>query len=290
MCDRARRRVARTCDHSLVKPDVKELFSRIQNSALDRNVPLTETLRLCIALGGRLGSPELTSWAEAELDGYTRDDELPEYRKLRAPLKMNYVNGLHQVTGQEVTPFYLDASLQPRMNDVTIGEPISALEAFLSVGPNNVITISATGRFAPVIFRKVLDNEFLSISAVYWEVSQPAIAAILDRVRTRLVSMVAKFDAEVSKPGASAATAAQQAINVVAERGATVHVTNSGSGDAVASSGSSSIQSRQTPQTSDSSSGGWWNWWKTTAAIVVSVLGLAFAYLAIPGIQEIFSR
>lgn len=269
--------------------DVKEQFSRIQSSALDRDVPLTDTLRLCIALGGRLGSPELISWAEAELNGYTTDDELPEYRRLRAALKMNYINGLTRVTGQEVTAAFIDQSFQPRMNAIALREPISALEVLLAeAGPAGGITISATNLLAPMIYNNALDKAFFSVDAVYWELSRPTIAAVLDRVRTQLVSMVAKFDAEVSKPGTSATTAAQQAINVVAEQGATVHVTNTGTGDAASSSGSSRLTTTRTVEGSDSSSGEWWNWWKITGTIVASALALLFAYLAIPGIQDVF--
>ncbi len=267
-----------------------KLFSRIQSSALDREVPLTDTLRLCIALGGRLGSPELGSWAEAELNGYASDDELPDYRRLRAALKMNYVYGFNHVTSQEVTSGFIDEWFRPRMNDVTLKQPISALEDLLANGDSaSGITLSATDALHSMIYNNAPDNEFLSVSAVYWEVPRSAIAGVLDRVRTRLVSMVAKFDAEVSKPGTSTDVAAQQAINVVAEQGATVHVTNTGSGDAASSSGSSRLTTTRTAEGSDSSSGGWWNWWRTTGTIVASLLALLFAYLAIPGIREFFS-
>jgi hypothetical protein len=178
------------------------------------------------------------------------------------------------------------------MYKVELRQPVFELERMAAdEGGAGAINFTGAngGALSAMVHRNAPDNEFLGVQAVYWQVSRAELAATVDRVRTQLVSMVAKFDTEVSKPGASTAAAAQQAISVVAHEGSTVHVTNAGSGGAAASSGSSRLSTVRTVEGSDSSTGGWWNWWRITAAVVVSALGLLFAYLAIPGIQELLS-
>ncbi len=60
-----------------------------RGGALDSRTPIADVLRKVIALGGRYHSPELRDWASRELNGYGPDDELPDYRKLSAPLQID---------------------------------------------------------------------------------------------------------------------------------------------------------------------------------------------------------
>lgn len=65
------------------------LLQEIEAGALDSKTPIGELLRKVIALGGQSGSEELRDWATRELRGYGPGDELPEYRKVAAPLHVD---------------------------------------------------------------------------------------------------------------------------------------------------------------------------------------------------------
>ena len=65
------------------------LIDQIEADALDTEVPLTDALRRCVMLGGRSGSTALMDWATRQLDGYPNDTDLPEYRVIHAPLRMD---------------------------------------------------------------------------------------------------------------------------------------------------------------------------------------------------------
>ena len=62
----------------------KTLLDQIESEAMDGDV--VKALRLCIKLGGHSGSADLRQWAERELNGYDSEDELPDYRRINAPL------------------------------------------------------------------------------------------------------------------------------------------------------------------------------------------------------------
>ena len=61
-------------------------------------------LNKVIALGGRVDSTELRDWARRELQGYGPDDELPEYRRIVAPLQLDGATMHGRITGQQLSP------------------------------------------------------------------------------------------------------------------------------------------------------------------------------------------
>jgi hypothetical protein len=69
-----------------------DLLERIEQGALDSGTPLADSLRLCVALGGRAGSAELRDWARKELDGYGANDDLPDYRVVTVPILIDGSN------------------------------------------------------------------------------------------------------------------------------------------------------------------------------------------------------
>lgn len=81
-----------------------DLLGRIEEGALDPRRPLADTLRLCVALGGRAGSPDLRDWARKELDGYGADDDLPDYRVVTVPILIDGSNFHAIITGQQLAP------------------------------------------------------------------------------------------------------------------------------------------------------------------------------------------
>ena len=64
-------------------------------------------LRKVIALGGQAGSAELRDWATRELRGYGADDEIPEYRKVGAPLQIDGSNIRFAIRGQTISSWHM---------------------------------------------------------------------------------------------------------------------------------------------------------------------------------------
>lgn len=74
-------------------------MAEIESGALDSDADLPKLLRTCIALGGSIGTADLRDWASRELKGYGPDDDLPEYRRIPAPLMLDGFTGSGRVTG-----------------------------------------------------------------------------------------------------------------------------------------------------------------------------------------------
>lgn len=57
------------------------LLRDIQNSAIDENTSIITLLRRCHVLAARLGNEDFSNWVNQELNGYSSQDTLPEYRR-----------------------------------------------------------------------------------------------------------------------------------------------------------------------------------------------------------------
>lgn len=214
------RTVGALCEHQPVV-DITSGFARIQRQALDSAVPVADTLRLCIALGGQLGSPELIERAKCELNGY------------------DYINGHHKVTGQVLPRGVLDDEIYDTVGSLAMQHPLHEIAKLAAEhrGDDAVHMLPpGEGHLRQLIdYGARKSNPYFSVISVYVSVNGAVLDAIVDQVRTKLVEMVAVFDAESSARGASLESAAERAVSVVAP-GATIHFVNAPGGTAVSGS------------------------------------------------------
>lgn len=66
------------------------LLEEIQNSAVDPGCDLGTILRKCKVLAARLGSRQLEDWILFESNGYSKEAEIPPYRKWPITIKGNF--------------------------------------------------------------------------------------------------------------------------------------------------------------------------------------------------------
>lgn len=52
----------------------------LQRDALDRNVSITDLLRKSLVVARKLKIIEFEKWVSSELSGYSKTDEIPDYR------------------------------------------------------------------------------------------------------------------------------------------------------------------------------------------------------------------
>jgi hypothetical protein len=68
------------------------LLRQIQDDLASADSDVLSVLRKCKILAARLNSPELTHWADYELDGFPDAQPLPEYRKLGITYYASFMN------------------------------------------------------------------------------------------------------------------------------------------------------------------------------------------------------
>jgi AbiTii len=234
-----------------VRTQERTLLDQIQTGALDSSVPLADTLRKVVALGGETGSEELRGWASRELRGYGGSDvELPEYRRPAAPLKVDAFKFNAQITGQSISPRQLpDFVAEKLREEVPLSAGIGEIEAMLKRAREGDGSVKLMPPMAQDIVRYMnheIQNHpqgdpYQQITELYWVVSQVTLEGVVDQVRTTLVELVAEMRAEMSdEVDTPPAEIADRAVQyVVTGKRPTINVTNT----SVSGSGSHQVQS-----------------------------------------------
>ncbi|MQS16052.1 hypothetical protein F7Q99_28370 [Streptomyces kaniharaensis] len=210
----------------------RRLIAQVERDALDATKDLSEALRKCIILGGKAGSVSLRECASRELTGYGPNDELPEYRTVGAPIKVDAITFNAQIRGQRISPRVLPAPLREAIDESHsfrsgVGELEGVVDQYRSQG--HVRISLPMGADVADLLNYANGDPDQKITAVYYEVSIASIRAILDRIRTTLVSLIAEMRAGMpDDEDVPSAGIADQAVSVaVYGKGSRVTVNNS---------------------------------------------------------------
>ena len=238
------------------------LIGQIERDLHDEK-PLDALLRKFILLGGNAGSPELREWASQELRGYNRDDELPSYRTITAPLQIDGAipGGMvrHETIGSMDIPDFArdDISEQVPLR-MGVREIRSMIEQH---SEDQVVKLQPPGAADLVTYINGTRQMNGRIVAMYWSVSTIALDGVLDQVRTRLAELIAELRSS-TLAGETLPTPAQaaNAVNLVINgRGNRVSIAQASNGGSIAPESSS-----ETPR-----------FWTTARLIGAGVVGAA---------------
>ncbi|MFB6553554.1 hypothetical protein [Streptomyces sp. NPDC056405] len=199
----------------------RTLLAQIEQDVLDDTKPLAGTLRKCVVLGGHANSEALRDWAQRELRGFDGVDlaDVPSYRVVVAPLRIDaaVMNGI--ITGQQISPSQLpDFARDVVTNELPLRMGIGELEAAARrvVESDTPLKLSLPQAADLVrVMNHNIGNPHQQITELYWAVAAPALMGVLDQVRTALADLVGELRA-MSPDDANLPTPEQigQALNV----------------------------------------------------------------------------
>lgn len=263
-----------------------DLLAQIEEGALEAGVPLADTLRKCVALGGRAGSAQLRDWARLELDGYASGQELPDYRVVPAMIAIDGATMSAQVTQQPISATQLPDGIGEHVKEeVHLRHGAAELQQLAS-DPSKPIRLLLPGA-AEVV--RLVNHEMQQagtygqqVTTVYWVISHSSVVGVLDRIRTTLVALVAELRAVgVGEGQVPSAEAADAAVNVVLHGGkrhnVTVVTAHSTGGGTATSTGAG----KRASNVVGAPSGSRGSWIKGPWGFVVGAAGLVGAYAAV---------
>ncbi len=248
-------------------------MGQIERDLLDEK-PLDTLLRKLILLGGNAGSPELREWASRELRGYGRDEELPSYRTVTAPLQVDgavpggFVH--HETIGSMDIPDFARDDINEQVPlRMGVREIRSMVEQH---GDDRMVKLQPPGSADLVTYINGTRRMNGRIVALYWSVSTIAIEGVLDQVRTRLAELIAELRS--STPVGEALPTPAQAANavnlVINGRGNRVSIAQASNGGSIASEPES-----ETPR-----------FWTTARLIGAGVVGSATIVAAVIAVLQ----
>jgi AbiTii len=247
------------------------LLAEIERDAIDDKVSLIATLRKCTRIGVEGSSDKLRDWANLELNGYTDGDDLPEYRVIYAPMKIDAITVSHQIRGKQISNLELPEFARDLISErIELAAGISKIYGYTKNASSRSIKMvpPETGDLLQ-LWNYETRSIGRTIMAFYWDVSVSSIEGVREKIRTTLVRMVNEMRTTMPKDAsAPSSEKAERAVNVVL---------NGGQGNQV------TVTATQThPGMSPNGEQKESAWGKTTAigTVVLVLIGIISLYLA----------
>jgi hypothetical protein len=178
-----------------------KLLNEIIEAATDPKTSVADTLRKCMVLAFELKNKQLKTWSEAELNGYNRNDSVPEYRRLHLHSRGNFQGpGGAWIPGRPLPMAVLDEKDRKYLNPAILNAPIAAYEANLvQGGDKGVFSINWPPDLIARYQGKYMDGYVLA--QAWQELPPSALTAMVDTVKNKMLRFALEIRGEVGAAG-----------------------------------------------------------------------------------------
>jgi len=176
------------------------LLDDIIDLATDDKQSITVLLRKCTILAHQLKNERLQKWTNEELNGYSSQKELPEYRILDAGATGLFAGPGWAQVHRNIPSALLQNEHKEWATKVYLSQPVMTLEHLLESKDDGVITFPWDDN---LVLR--YQNELLrgwGLLKAYQQTPKSVIAGLLDTIRTRVLNMALEIKSEVGETDA----------------------------------------------------------------------------------------
>jgi hypothetical protein len=175
------------------------LLDDIIDLATDNKQSITVLLRKCLILASQLKNERLKAWANQELNGYTSEEGLPDYRITPAQAKGHlsgpFGSGWNHLP---IPPAVLEKEHQKFAVRVPLIQAVSAYEDIVSHSSSGgSITVQWPANL--VLYYQSKISQGMSLVAAYQEIPRSGLVEVLEAVRNRTLNMALELKAELGE-------------------------------------------------------------------------------------------
>ena len=164
-----------------------KLLNEIIEAATDQNISVAATLRKCLILAFELKNEKLKAWVEAELNGYDRSGEVPEYRKLHLHSKGNFQGPFGAwIPGRPLPMAVLEETHRKYLDPAILSEPIASYEEGVTKAEKSGEFVMNWSPDLIAQYQRKFIHDY-ALAQAWQELPSGAIISIVDSVRNRLV-------------------------------------------------------------------------------------------------------
>lgn len=176
------------------------LLRDIQNAAVDKNTEVSTLLRQCKILAARLGNDAFKRWVDNELNGYKSKDELPEYRILTVNSYGHFSGPVG--SGLKNAPIPLTCipkEFRENMRHSYLMSPISSYAALIEGKDRSNAQEPWPADFVAHFGSDIYED--MSCLAAWKVIPRNALVALIDTVKTRILSFALEIEGEAPDAG-----------------------------------------------------------------------------------------
>lgn len=166
--------------------------SKIIKALANNEISMEIALNRLLIIASDLDNDNLADWAAAELHGYSKDMELPAYRKKKS-LHFTYsgINGHFQITNSPFTNLEIIAEHDGNAFNVPIRDSVTALQTFV----DNHETQSYCRDYT-YLSGYVYEQTGIQCTSIMQRIPLNFLQNILSEIKTRLLRILIKLDKE----------------------------------------------------------------------------------------------
>lgn len=159
---------------------------------------LTEAMLKTKVLLHRIGQPDLVSWVDSELTGYSVDASVPEYRQLQGSVVGTITNGYYVYSNHQIPLRQLTEEQRDKLEKTVERHSIGVIEKMLvGVEKGNTFSIPIEPEICAALSAVLQEGYFIQHASTYFQASQ--FRQVLIEVRSRLLSFVLKLQDELGE-------------------------------------------------------------------------------------------
>jgi len=163
-----------------------QLIDEIIDILSSENTNLENALIKTKVLLHKMGEKSLLTWVNNELNGYSYKDNIPEYRRLDAPLYATITNGYQRRSNQQLPLIHLESHKIEELITVELKDSVSSLYYFSN--SEDIIKVDIQIEYL-YLFSDVF-NKNVHIESAYKYISHGRIEQVLSQVRSRLLDFL----------------------------------------------------------------------------------------------------
>lgn len=169
-------------------------ITELKTALLDDTIGLTTILRSAMVLAYQLNEPTFKQWIELEINGYTGDVPVPNYRKAK-PSNQGSFSGMFGASASDfpLATSHLTQVVKDFAEQDSIRQKIAVIESLLAGGENEF------GTNWPQEYVNAVSGEFLQdmrlISAIRIT-PKSTFVNIVEAVRTQLLTLILELEAK----------------------------------------------------------------------------------------------
>ena len=167
-----------------------DLLNEISSDLLNESAGLSNTLRKAKVLATQISLPEFREWVDSELEGYSGNDTVPEYRSFRPSNFGTFSGPFGSIVRNMAIPTYnLPDSVKEFAENLRIYDGIGALEGMLSQD-TETFQINWTPELV-ILSREVtrLEGDMILVQA-HQPIPLYFISGIMDKVKNKLLDFI----------------------------------------------------------------------------------------------------
>jgi len=167
---------------------MSSLVEELQRDALDSKINVSDLLRKSLVVATKLNLADFRKWVECELNGYGKDDGLPDYRLIQCQ-----VQSTNPFDGRKIPWKFPTSSLEEMVCRRRIAQSVASIDALVSGKKEAELAMPFNAEMQTILMRGCDDP---SPPVPYSVVQTSQLHGILDAVRNAILAWSLKLEAD----------------------------------------------------------------------------------------------